>query len=243
MTGPVQHASPTPAACVLLPGLAADRRLFQPQLDALGSRLIVPAWIPPEPCERPEPYAARLARSVVLPDGPYVLGGFSFGALIAQEMVRHLPRRPAELLLLCGLRSRAQLMPGFHLQQRLGTLIPAALARRLYGPYARRFARRCGLSPEHAGLLVAMAESNDPSFLDWSAWACANWRGAPDVRHHGVTVPVRHLHGALDRVIPDTHGQATQTIPGAGHLITYTHAGVVTAAIEAALARAQAAGH
>ncbi|MBA4027801.1 MAG: hypothetical protein C0475_01410 [Planctomyces sp.] len=230
------------ATCVLLPGLAADRRLFQPQLDALGARLIVPAWLAPEPCERLEPYAARLARSVTLPDGPYVLGGFSFGSQAAQEMVRHMPRRPAELLLLCGVRSLAQLTPWFHLQQRIGTLVPRAVAQRLYAPYARRFARRSGLAPGHAQLLVDMARGIDPAFLDWSTWACARWRGEPDLRHHGVAVPVRHLHGALDRVIPDPLGHATQTLADAGHLITYTHAAAVTAAIEAALARADAAG-
>lgn len=210
---------------ILFPGLAADDRLFGPQRLAFP-RLIVPEWIRPasggaEPLEQ---YARRLARELaprVPAVGPYLLGGFSFGSMVAQELIGHLPRRPAALVLICGIRGRHQILPGFVAQQTLGALIPPGLARRLYGPFARRFAARERLNPTQTELLVDMATRNDPAFLNWSARACTRWLGRPP-RPPGL--PVIHIHGERDRVIPDVRREATHTISGAGHLVTLTHA-------------------
>lgn len=214
---------PAATPLLLFPGLAADHRLFWPLFERFRS-LRVPAWIAPRPGEALEAYAERLAPSVaehIPPTGPYVLGGFSFGSMVAQELVEHLPRRPAALLLLCGIRGRHQILPGFVAQQTVGGLIPGFIARRLYGPFARRFAQRERLNAWQTGLLNDMARANDPAFLNWSARACSRWRGQPS-RPPGLRVV--HVHGELDRVIPDVRKEATHTLRGAGHLITLTHA-------------------
>ena len=234
-------AAPTPTL-LIFPGLAADARLFAPQARAFAGWR-VPAFVPPRRGEALEDYAARLAPTLaaLLPaDGrePYWLGGFSFGSQLAQELVRHMTRPPAGLVLLCAVRGRHQVLPSFVLQQRVGALIPGALARRAYGPFARRFARRCGLSAADGELLVAMARDNDPAFLNWSARACARWRGEPDLRG----VPVLHVHGERDDVIPDVRREADVTIPGAGHLITLTHAREVNEAIGAFVQRTATPG-
>lgn len=220
----------------LLPGLAADRALFEPQLRAFPN-LRVPEWIAPASEGEPiEDYARRMARTLALPEsGPYWIGGFSFGGQVAQEMVAHLPRRPAGVVLICGVRSRTQLTPRFHAQQFFGGLIPHAVQRRLYGPFARLFARQCGLDAAQTQALVQMAQRNDPAFLTWSARACARWRCNPNLVHPAGGSPVRvhHIHGALDPIIPDADARADQLIPNAGHLITWTHAAEVNAFLEA----------
>src|SRR5687767_14399988 len=52
-----------PVPLILLPGMAADGRLFAPQRAAFP-QLVVPAWIDPLPRESLRAYAARLARRV-----------------------------------------------------------------------------------------------------------------------------------------------------------------------------------
>ena len=208
----------------LLPGLAADARLFEPQLEALP-QASVPPWLAPEAREPLERYAERLARTIPV-ERPYAIGGFSFGGQVALEMVQHLHPRPACVVLVCGVRGRHQLLPAFHRQQKLGAIVPSAVQRPLLGPYARRFARQNGLDARWTRTLVAMAQANDLDFLKWSAWACARWRGEP-----AVDVPVLHIHGERDRVIPDVRNEANETIAEAGHLITWTHADRVAAFI------------
>lgn len=223
---------------VLFPGLAADARLFAPMREVWAAglpRLETPEL--PAPARRDESlaeYARRLAdvlsrgvlREALAARAAYWVGGFSFGSQLAQEVAAHLSPSPRGLVLLCAVRGRHQILPSFRMQERVGRLIPGAVARRLYGPYAKRFAARCGLGPEQTRLLVEMACANDPAFLAWSSRACAEWGGVAT-----PTMPVLHVHGALDAVIPDVRGEATRTIAGAGHLITMTHAWEVVAAV------------
>ncbi|MFN7886591.1 MAG: alpha/beta fold hydrolase [Phycisphaerae bacterium] len=229
----------------MYPGLAADARLFLPQQAKLPA-LVTPAWLAPEKRETLEAYARRMAEALMQQraregaTGAYCIGGFSFGGQVALEMVQHLMPKPDAVVLVCGVRSRAQILPAFVRQQRLSEHVPAFVQRAMFGPYASWFAQREGLSAEHASLLIAMAKGNDPSFLQWSSWACANWRGEPKgvANAPGETgVKVLHLHGERDRVIPDVRKQAMTTLAGAGHLITFTHAEAVTAWLREVLER------
>jgi pimeloyl-ACP methyl ester carboxylesterase len=230
----------------MFPGLAADARLFAPQQSQLPE-LVTPAWLSPTTRETLESYAQRMAEALMQQrsrsgtTGAFLIGGFSFGGQVALEMVQHLVPKPDAVVLLCGVRSRAQILPTFIVQQRVSEFIPASMQRRLFVPFARRFAKAERLSPEHTALLVAMAQDNDPAFLRWSSRACADWRGEPKSVANAPSqqgVPVHHLHGERDRVIPDVRKQATTTLAGAGHLITFTHAEAVTAWLHQAIREA-----
>lgn len=218
----------------LLPGLAADARLLRPVAE-LVEQVRLPAWLPPERDEALSAYARRMAEAVAAQHqreggGEMFIGGFSFGGQVAMEMVRHLSPLPRGVVLICGVRGREQFTRAFAAQQVLGRFVPLFIQRRLYGPMARRFAARCGLSAEHTRTLVEMARDNDPSFLRWSARACASWTGEPDL----CGVRVWHIHGQRDDVIPDPRSRADLTLPGAHHLITWTHAREVAAFIRMA---------
>ena len=207
----------------LFPGLAADERLFGPQLAAFPD-FSVPQWIEPLEDETIESYAERLAASLH-PIAPYWIGGFSFGGMVALEMAPKLRPRPRGVLLFCGVRGRHQLTADFKLRVAVASLLPEQIQKLFYEPFAEQFARREGLNGEHTRLLVSMARNCDPKFLRWAAQAAANWFAALDL----TGIRVVHLHGEFDRVIPDVRKQATHTIRGAGHLITLTHAEEVNA--------------
>jgi alpha-beta hydrolase superfamily lysophospholipase len=235
----------------LFPGLAADKRLFAP-LEPHLHTIRTPGWLAPRPKEPIEAYAVRMAQVVRKdldrldadhaakprtrrrPSERYFLGGFSFGGQVALEMVHALFPKPAGVILLCGVRGTHQLLPAFHRQQKLGAIIPGILQRPLFGPYARHFAKQEGLDDAATNLLVSMAKDNDPDFLKWSAWACAKWHGTPrgiiasvhtlqPKRDETYDIPIHHLHGEHDTIIPDVKREATTTLQGAKHLITLTH--------------------
>src|SRR4051794_30719168 len=85
-----------PVPLILLSGMAADERLFAPQRAAFP-HLVVPAWIEPLAKEPLPAYAARLARQVD-PGRPCIVGGASFGGLVALEMAHYLQARACVLI-------------------------------------------------------------------------------------------------------------------------------------------------
>jgi pimeloyl-ACP methyl ester carboxylesterase len=213
------------APIILFPGLAADARLFAPQLEAFPG-LIIPQWIAPLPQETLAAYAKRLAQGLPIPQsGPYILGGMSFGSMVAQEVVAHLPHPPALVALICGVRSRAQFTPFFLTQERLARWVPARLQKQLYGVYAKGFAAREGLSTAHTQLLLEQGKDIDPVFFKWASRACAEWPATPVLPE---SLPIWHIHGSEDSVIPDPLQQATTVITGGKHLLTYSAADAVT---------------
>jgi len=234
---PTMPRDATPASTMpllLWPGLAADARLFATLIE-LRPRVHVPPFIEPEPNESLRGYARRYADQLtpMLPeDGRYAIGGFSFGGQLAQELAAVLDPAPRGIVLICGVRGRHQILPGFVRQQRLGALVPASIAKLLYVPFARRFARQESLDQSQTDCLVAMAGDIDPAFLKWSSTACAQWPGPP-----AIEASIRHIHGELDRIIPDVKQEADVTIEGAGHLITLTHPAQIAEFIDVALTK------
>src|SRR5579859_1984873 len=69
--------------------MAADERLFQSQLSTFPSLRVAP-WIAPLPGEPLRSYAARLAPQID-PGWPCIVGGASFGGVVALELAQHLP--------------------------------------------------------------------------------------------------------------------------------------------------------
>jgi pimeloyl-ACP methyl ester carboxylesterase len=209
----------------LLPGLAADARLFQPQIDEFPG-ITVPAWIEPKEGESLERYSRRMAEQLQ-PEAPYWIGGFSFGGMVALEMAPYLRPRPQGVLLICGVRGRHQITANFKRQATLGSLVPDNIQKVFYGPYAERFAEQEGLDEANTQLLTRMAVAVDPKFLRWASKAALDWFGELNV----AGVRIVHIHGEKDTVIPDVRKQATHTIRGAGHLVTLTHSKEVNAVL------------
>jgi pimeloyl-ACP methyl ester carboxylesterase len=62
-----------------------------------------------------------------------------------------------------------------------------------------------------------MAERTPASFLKWGVEAILSWHPSP------VAVPVHHIHGSRDRLIPIGRVQPNRVVSGGGHLLTLTH--------------------
>jgi hypothetical protein len=76
---------------ILLPGMAADGRLFRFQRAILPC-LCTPAWIEPFDREPLTDYAQRFARSIT-PHGRCFVGGASFGGIVALARIPTLVSR------------------------------------------------------------------------------------------------------------------------------------------------------
>ena len=199
---------------VLLPGLAADHRLFDHQVGALNGRVLVPEWPAVAPGESLAAFARRLADSLPSPV-PDVVGGASFGGMVALEVAAVL--RPKAVVLLGSCTTPLAIAPVLRAAGRLAGALPTEFfrARPWTSPLVLpRFGR---LETPERRLFWSMASGTPPTFLRWGCRAVLSWRPTP------VAVPVFHLHGSLDRIIPARRVRATELVEGGGHLLSLTH--------------------
>ena len=203
---------------LFFPGLGADRRLFQ-GLE-LAKDATFPEWISPNAGEPLPEFAKRFAKQLD-PGNEDIFIGFSFGGMVALEMARLSP--PKAIILISGLRSHRGNSRKFLLQARLLRWIPDVLLTTLVqNQLAAAFKKDPDLNSEHHRLLDLMAKKLDIRFFRWACTAAAQWKS--DFVNNPLPVPVLHLHGEKDKIIPLEKNLDTTIIPGAGHLIQYSHA-------------------
>ena len=211
---------------VLLPGLGADARLFDPQRAAFPE-IEVPAWLPYREEESLAEYAARMAATIT-PAADLYLGGVSFGGMVALEMARQLG--PRAVFLIASGRSGQALAP--HL--RYFAEFAHAFPQREFGDGAglsRLYVRKFGnLTPEQEAFYADMLADTRPAFVRWGIAAIPAWPGPGD-----LPMPVYHIHGSDDELIPVAGVQPDEVVPGGGHLLNVTHAAEVNAFVRAHL--------
>lgn len=203
---------------ILLPGLGADHRLLMPQRQAFP-QLIVPPWIPPRRKESLPDYAARMAETVAPSrDKPLVLGGVSFGGMLAYEMARHL--KPDAVVLIASCRNRRGMRSLYRLGGLLLPVIPAmaiwGIPTLLAGPV---MSLRTRTPAAQRMLLVEMFKEMDYHFMHWVVQAILSWR--PKLLKD---IPIHQIHGRRDLMIPARLVEADEYIHNGGHLINCSHA-------------------
>jgi pimeloyl-ACP methyl ester carboxylesterase len=212
---------------ILLPGMGGDARMFRPQLAALANAT-VPAWIEPRRGETLAAFATRMARAVD-PGGACFVGGSSFGGMVAVEMARHLAARAC--FLIGSIHSprefplRIRFMRPWlgRIAGRTPDLAPVcAKALRLMIPPR--------LAPGTRSMLEQLA-GTDRTFFRWAALAALGWEPSPEP----LAVPIAHIHGDRDRILPHRLTRPDVLVHGAGHLLSMTHAEAVNEFLRAGM--------
>jgi pimeloyl-ACP methyl ester carboxylesterase len=203
---------------ILLSGLAADAAVFAPQRLAFP-QLIVPPWIKPLSNESISNYAERFAAECC-PAGECVLGGASFGGMLALEMARFV--KPRALLLIGSVRSPLELPRRVRMWRRLSpavNFLPIPPLQWSAGSAA--IARRW--LPHLAGVAQQFSQADEEVFR-WSLQQLLAWNTVPQ-----VDCPIYQIHGDCDRVLPIACTQPDVVVRGGGHVISMTHAREVNA--------------
>jgi pimeloyl-ACP methyl ester carboxylesterase len=202
--------------------MGADARLFEPQ-RCLNADIDVPSWLPPDHRESFASYARRVAKSLDV-SRPFVLGGVSFGGMLAWEIAQHVPGGQLRgVLLISTCRSNRGVPRAFRIAGRCAAALPSAMFRvaKSTAPLARKMMGI--ITRDQATLFDEMLRDADPHFLRWSLWALLRWPGP----QRTVNVPVLELHGVNDRILPCRLCRPDHVIPNAGHLMNVTHAAEV----------------
>ena len=214
---------------LLIPGLGVNHRLFHHQRAAFPD-LIVPDWIDPIPRETLAAYAKRLA-STITHDGPLVVGGVSFGGMLALEMARHLNAK--NIVLIASSRSATPIRPLLRCAERCARSIPSALIASSMFLAPAVLGRGGGVPKAERALLAEMVRDVSIPLLRWGARAIMEWPGCSD-----PPAPVRHIHGDRDWVIPHTRLAPAPDllIRGGPHVLNLSHPREINAYLAETLA-------
>jgi pimeloyl-ACP methyl ester carboxylesterase len=197
--------------------MGADDRMFANQ-RAVFRQLRVPRWLPPRRSETLKQYAHRLAAEIG-PGRPCYIGGASFGAFLALEMLPFVDARAC--FLIGAVRSPAEYPLVIRLLRPLHSLcriVPFELFLWLSGFLGVTFGR---LLPRRVREFLLLGGSLDPEFFRWAAEAVLTWGmdGPPPL----ATVPIYHVHGERDRILPMRLTHPDEIVPRGGHVIALSH--------------------
>ncbi len=194
---------------IFFPGINGDARIFTAQLKVFPT-LKVAQWLPPARSESMAAYVQRMAGAVD-PGGPCLIGGTSFGGIIALEAAHHLQAQAC--LLFASSRDAHGLPTSLRMARQLGKLISADTIWKWTMqwqdvsiaslPSARNKRQRLSPAQQH--------------FRDWALSALLGWKPAP------AACTVMQLHGSRDNVFAARRSKADRIIAGAGHVMTRTH--------------------
>lgn len=201
---------------VLFPGLGADERMYEPQRAAFAG-LGVPRWPKPHRGETLADFARRMADQIDPAAPPLFLGGSSFGGMVALEAARHV--KPAAVFLIGSCRSPRSVPWALRWAGRVGRLAPGPVLRVIHAVNSRSTWMFGDLDAAQHAMMAAMMRAADPRFIQWGGHALTRWAGAGD-----LACRVYHIHGGADRIMPCRLVRPDVIVPGAGHLLSVTHA-------------------
>ena len=169
-------------------------------------------------------YTQRLA-STIQTEHPFDIGGSSFGGIVALELARHL--QPERGILIGSCRSATELPAYYKPLERASRMLPDRFLR---PPAAISLfiAHQFGITKrDHRKLFFEMLNDTPVSFLRWATSTILGWKGSRDLR-----IPIFHIHGGNDHLIPLKYVRPDRVVAGAGHLLNLTHPSEVNGFVE-----------
>jgi pimeloyl-ACP methyl ester carboxylesterase len=210
-----------PRRLVLFSGMGGDSRLFR-SIRIPEAEIVTPDHTEPAPGERLTQYASRIADGLTIQPAD-IVGGASFGGMIAGEIAR---QRPVAGLILLGSCLQPSRLPwSYRWVDRVGRFIPDfVLGLRSWRPLVRwRFAP---LTRDAETCLIEMAVDYPTARIRAFGRMVMGWSGVDN-----VSCPVLSIHGNCDRVIPLKCVKRDLILKDAGHAFTLTHADQTNSAI------------
>ena len=191
----------------LIPGLGADHRVFK-NLDFKGLSHTTIEWIVPLEKETLVDYSHRLLKQVKHPKP--ILIGMSLGGMIAIEFSKLIGT--SQVVIISSLKSRKEMPFYFKVAAWCG-LQKLFTKRRLVSSMGI-FYWLFGLSTSsEKSLLNKIIADTDEHFLLWAMNALLHWEGKAS------PVPIFHIHGDIDRIIPVHFVTANAIIKDGSHFM------------------------
>lgn len=212
----------------LISGLGADYRAFEKLDFPAEYELVHIPWMDMLADETLAAYSKRMAEKIT-PNEAFILGGLSFGGMVAVEISKFL--KPEKLFLFSTVGTKNEIPWYYRLagQIKLYKLLPKTPVQPFlpflfwfFGP----------LDQPGRNILRYFSRLSKPYFLKWALTQISVWQNTR-MPEHAI-----HIHGDLDRAFPiKCLKSCAYVIEGAGHMAIYTHADKVNMILQKSLHR------
>jgi len=198
----------------MIPGSGTDWRMYAPQLEEFPD-MMIPEWLPPMGRkESLQSYAERLADTIDT-SSPFILGGVSLGGMLAQQMAPQL--KPVAVILIASCSTSRAIPLRFRLLGKFMRWLPNFMVKLTL--LWMSFIIKSAKAFNHQALYAQMLKEISPELVRWQSGAATEW-----CLKEPLKVPVFHIHGAEDPIIPLKKVKPDTVIENGGHLINVTHA-------------------
>lgn len=195
-------------------GLGADQRLFSMQFKE-GIPLKVISWKRPAKGESLEDYAKRMAADIPK-DKPVIIGGVSFGGMIALEVSKHV--NAEKIILISSIKSYKELPFRIKIWKYIPIykLVTGRLVKRMGIVFKFIFGKMSG---NQTRIFEEMVIDSDEEFISWAIRTIVNWNKEYDFKN------IVHIHGTNDLIFPIGRlNEPVIKIPKGSHIMVVTMA-------------------
>ncbi len=200
----------------LIPATACNWRLYELQLkqfpDAVVTQLLQPISLD----ETLQNYAQRLAKTIDT-STPFILVGVSLGGMLAQELALLL--KPVAVIIIASCNNYKSISFPWQLIGKFIHRMPNIVIKIILnsvGYLANKINYRKFPNQKN---YAKMLKEISPYLVRWQCGAATKWQLSKN-----LTMPVLHIHGARDLLMPIKKVQPHNIIANGGHLINITHA-------------------
>jgi pimeloyl-ACP methyl ester carboxylesterase len=185
-------------------------------------------WHMPRQNESLSRYTRKMARSIDTSQS-FILVGYSFGAVIIQEMNRFL--KPRKNIIISSFKSKKEIPPLFQAVKKahLARRIPLSVYNRT--EFITNAFNRFIYSASNEELSEYMTYT-DPGYIKWAIEKITDW--TPGVKRN---TPLYHIHGTIDQIFPYERLRNVFPVEGGDHLMLLKKADVVSAILNSILLR------
>ena len=190
-------------------GMCVNCRVFDRIQLPAGYQKNYIEWYVPSMNESLEEYTRNMAKGIDT-SKPFILIGYSLGAIVMQEMNRFL--HPEQNIVLSSMKSEEEIPALFRLAKKshLISILPKALFK-TNKTITNLFSRIVyDMTPEEIERYITYTQ---PAYMKWATLQITNWK--PTIQCENLY----HIHGRKDQIFPCQKIKNVEILEGADHLM------------------------
>ena len=203
-------------------GMCYNCKVFDKLRLPKGYKKAYIEWFIPRPDESLSEYAHKMAKTIDT-SRPFILIGYSFGAVIMQEMTLFL--KPEKCVIISSFKSKREIPILFQAVRKVNLM--EFMPKRLFSStdFITNAFNRLVYNASNSDLAEYMTVT-DPIYIKWAVEQITDW--VPDNKSEHLY----HIHGTADQIFPYDRLENVFPVEGGDHLMVVKKADTVSSILD-----------